>query len=138
MRLWMNSDAFAYLADGDDADMHQVIVGIFQPLRHARVRLRAGQLRRNICVEEKPPAHPRSTGRPADLLRVKSRFIPRSGAKTSTRLFRPAARRRSAADDFGAGVFPSRASRAFSISSSVVLNWPVRIYALTRCTSSGL
>jgi hypothetical protein len=35
-------------------------------LRHARVRLRAGQLRRNIRIREETPAHPRSTGRLAD------------------------------------------------------------------------
>jgi hypothetical protein len=51
----MNSDAFADLAYGNDADVHQVAVRVLQPLRHARVGLWAGQLRRNIRVKEKKP-----------------------------------------------------------------------------------
>jgi hypothetical protein len=51
----MNSDAFADLAYGNDADVHQVVVPVLQPLRHARVRLWAGQLRRNIPIKEETP-----------------------------------------------------------------------------------
>jgi hypothetical protein len=66
VRLRMNSDAFADLAYGNDADVHQVVVGILQPLRHTWVRLWTGQLRGNIRVKEETPARPRSTGRPVD------------------------------------------------------------------------
>jgi len=48
VRLRMNSDAFADLAYSNDADVHQVVVRVLEPLLHARVRLWAGQLRRNI------------------------------------------------------------------------------------------
>jgi hypothetical protein len=42
VRFLMESDALAHLADGDDADVHQVVVRVLQPLRDTRVRLWTG------------------------------------------------------------------------------------------------
>src|ERR1022692_3235700 len=125
MLFGMNGESLAKLADANHAEIKQVVVSGLQPPRHAWIGLNAGQLGRDVGIEQETPGYERSTGRAPDLLRLKSRSSPFRGdsANSSTRLFLPAGPSRW--DDGAAAVsFSSRASRAFSRRSSTSWNWP--------------
>jgi hypothetical protein len=87
VRFLMDSDTLADLADGDDADVHLVVVRVLQPLRHTRVRLWTGQLRRNIRIKKEAPAHPRSTGRLADFIAAEIEVQPAQWRKDLDQTF---------------------------------------------------
>src|SRR5579863_1390240 len=88
--LGQHGKSLAKFSNGDDAQIQRSIVLGVNPIAYPRIRNGPGQFRRNVGIEQKT-AHDRSTGRPVEGLRLKSRSSvrPLTIAHTSTRLFPP-------------------------------------------------
>src|SRR5580658_1982022 len=77
-----HDDSLANLAEGDGAEEKGGGGLGAEPLGHAGIRPIPAKFGGDVCIE-KVTIH-RSTGRPVDGLREKSRLRPRNGAKSST------------------------------------------------------
>jgi hypothetical protein len=125
------------LADRYNAQVQRVFVLCVYPISYACVGTSANQFRRDVGIEEKT-IHDRSTGRPVDGLRPKSRSsaMPLTASNTSRRLLPGCAWSGSGGQDWSGG--GGQDWSACKMTSSASLNAPLRRRWLMSASTSGL